>query len=288
MIFGRLVFHRPRVRSPAAHAKGIYPADASQAGLNTAGIRFEEGNHMPPTLYLIDGHALAYRTYFALSLTGQRFTTSSGEPTAGTLALPAFSYACWSRKSRSIWHCVRYRQDLPQRFVSEYKATRAKMPDDLRPQIERIREMIDAFGIPRLEQEGVEADDVLGSIARQAVKQGFGVKIITGDRDLLQLVDERVLVNLAGSKLSEAKDYGPGDVVAALGVRPDQVIEYKGLVGDKSDNIPGVAGIGEKTAVSLLEKFANLEEIYGHLDELTPRVKTYWKKGARVPISAVI
>lgn len=235
---------------------------------------------MPPTLYLIDGHALAYRTYFALSLTGQRFTTSSGEPTAGTFGFASVLLRLLEQEKPEYLAVAfdtgkTFRNDL----FPEYKATRAKMPDDLRPQIERIREMIDAFGIPRLEQEGVEADDVLGSIARQAVKQGFGVKIITGDRDLLQLVDERVLVNLAGSKLSEAKDYGPGDVVAALGVRPDQVIEYKGLVGDKSDNIPGVAGIGEKTAVSLLEKFANLEEIYAHLDELTPRVKNLLEKG---------
>ncbi len=235
---------------------------------------------MPPTLYLIDGHALAYRTYFALSLTGQRFTTSDGEPTAGTFGFASVLLRLLEQ-DRPEYLAVAFdtgktfRNDL----FPEYKATRAKMPDDLRPQIERIREMVDAFGIPRLEQEGVEADDVLGSIARQAVAKGFGVKIITGDRDLLQLVDERVLVNLAGSKLSEAKDYGPQDVVAALGVRPDQVIEYKGLVGDKSDNIPGVAGVGEKTAVSLLEKFANLEEIYDHLDELPARVKNLLEKG---------
>src|SRR5512138_174095 len=127
----------------------------------------------------------------------------------------------------------------------EYKATRAKMPDDLRPQIKRIRQMIDAFHFPRLEVEGYEADDVLGSIAHQAVAQGLGVKIITGDRDLLQLVGNRVIVSLSGSKISEAKDYATSEEVEAyLGVRPEQVVEYKGLAGDASDNIPGVAGIG--------------------------------------------
>jgi len=235
---------------------------------------------MPPTLYLIDGHALAYRTYFALTLTGQRFTTSSGEPTAGTYGFASVLLRLLEQEKPEFLAVAfdtgkTFRNDL----FPDYKATRAKMPDDLRPQIERIREMMDAFGIPRLEQEGVEADDVLGSIARQAVAKGFGVKIITGDRDLLQLVDERVLVNLAGSKLSEAVDYSPDDVVAALGVRPDQVADYKGLVGDKSDNIPGVAGIGEKTAVGLLKKYANLEEIYAHLDELPPRVKNLLEKG---------
>ena len=92
------------------------------------------------------------------------------------------------------------------------------MPDDLRPQIERIRQMVDAFHLPRLEQEGVEADDVLGTIAYQAVEMGLGVKIITGDRDLLQLVNDRIVVNLAGSKLSEAKSYTASDVKAFLGV----------------------------------------------------------------------
>ncbi len=235
---------------------------------------------MPPTLYLIDGHALAYRTYFALTLTGQRFTTSDGEPTAGTFGFASVLLRLLEQDRPEFLAVAfdtgkTFRNDL----FPDYKATRAKMPEDLRPQIDRIREMVDAFGIPRLEQEGVEADDVLGSIARQAVEKGFGVKIITGDRDLLQLVDERVLVNLAGSKLSEAKDYGPRDVEAALGVRPEQVVDYKGLVGDKSDNIPGVPGVGEKTAVNLLEKYANLEEIYAHLDELPPRVKNLLEKG---------
>lgn len=230
---------------------------------------------MPPTLYLIDGHALAYRTYFALTMTGQRFSTSSGEPTAGTYGFASVLLKLLEQDKPEYLAVAfdtgkTFRNDI----YPEYKATRAKMPDDLRPQIERIREMVDVFGLPRLEKEGAEADDVLGTIAVQAVEKGLGVKIITGDRDLLQLVNDRVYVNLAGSKLSEAKDYGPQDVVEALGVRPDQVVDYKALVGDKSDNIPGVTGVGEKTALSLLEKYPSLDEIYAHLDEITGRVHT--------------
>lgn len=230
---------------------------------------------MPPTLYLIDGHALAYRTYFALTMTGQRFSTSSGEPTAGTYGFASVLLKLLEQDKPEFLAVAfdtgkTFRNDI----YPEYKATRAKMPDDLRPQIERIREMVDVFGLPRLEKEGAEADDVLGTIAVQAVEKGLGVKIITGDRDLLQLVNDRVYVNLAGSKLSEAKDYGPQDVVEALGVRPDQVVDYKALVGDKSDNIPGVTGVGEKTALSLLEKYPSLDEIYAHLDEITGRVHT--------------
>ena len=235
---------------------------------------------MPPTLYLIDGHALAYRTYFALTMTGARFSTSSGEPTAGSFGFASVLLRLLEQEHPEFLAVAfdtgkTFRNDI----FPAYKATRAKMPDELRPQIERIREMVDVFGLPRLEQEGAEADDVLGSVARQAVEKGMGVKIITGDRDLLQLVNERVYVNLAGSKLSEAKDYGPQDVVAVLGVRPEQVVDYKALVGDKSDNIPGVAGIGEKTAVALLQSYPTLDDIYAHLDEITGRARTLLERG---------
>jgi DNA polymerase-1 len=153
------------------------------------------------------------------------------------------------------------------------------MPDDLRPQMERIRQLVDAFNLPRLEMEGFEADDVLGSIARQSAVQGLGVKIITGDRDLLQLVDERIVVNLPGGKLSEAKDYTPADVVAYWGIRPEQVVDFKALVGDKSDNIPGVPGVGEKTAQALLTTYKTLDNIYSHLEDIEPRWRSKLVEG---------
>ena len=143
------------------------------------------------------------------------------------------------------------------------------MPEDLRPQMERIRQIVDAFNIPRLEMEGYEADDVLGSLSRHLAAEGFGVKIITGDRDLLQLVNDRILVNLPGKTLADAKDYFAKDVVDLLGVKPEQVVDYKALVGDKSDNIPGVVGIGEKTAATLLHTYGTLDEIYSHLEDIS-------------------
>ncbi|MGB2955818.1 MAG: 5'-3' exonuclease H3TH domain-containing protein, partial [Anaerolineales bacterium] len=152
-----------------------------------------------------------------------------------------------------------------------YKATREKIPEDLRPQIERIREIVDAFNFPRLEKEGFEADDVLGTIAWGAAEKGLGVKIVTGDRDLLQLVKERVIVNLAGGKLSDAQDYYPEDVLEKFGVRPDQFVDYKALIGDTSDNIPGIKGIGPKTAAALLLKYPTLDDIYSNLSEITGR-----------------
>ncbi|MRR31339.1 DNA polymerase I, partial [bacterium] len=161
----------------------------------------------------------------------------------------------------------------------QYKATRAKMPDDLRPQIERIRQMVDDFDLLRLEKEGAEADDVLGTIAHKAVAEGLGVKIITGDKDLLQLVSDRITVSLPGGKTTDAREYRASDVKELLGVTPEQVVDYKALVGDHSDNIPGVPGVGEKTAVSLLSQYQTLDEIYKHLDELSPRVKTKLEEG---------
>jgi len=238
---------------------------------------------MPPILYLIDGHALAYRTYFALATAGERLQTRAGEPTAGIYGFASVLMRILEQDHPDYLAVAfdtgrTFRNDL----YADYKATRAKMPDDLRVQIDHIRQMVDAFNLPRLEKEGVEADDVLGSIAKQAVAHGLGVKIITGDRDLLQLVNDRVIVNLAGNKLSEARDFTAAEVMETLGVRPDQVIEYKGLVGDKSDNIPGVPGVGEKTAVTLLEKYSTLEEIYAHLDDLKGAVRARLEAGKQL------
>jgi DNA polymerase-1 len=238
---------------------------------------------MPPTLYLIDGHALAYRTYFALSATpsGQRWQTSAGEPTAGVYGFTSVLFRILEQE-KPDYLAVAF--DTGKTFrdtlYPQYKATRAKMPDDLRPQIERIRQLVDAFNIPRLEMEGYEADDVLGSAARQAVAQGLGVKIITGDRDLLQLVGTLTIVSLPEGKISDSKDYCTDeDVVARMGVTPRQVVDYKALLGDKSDNIPGVPGVGEKTAQMLIQKYQDLDNVYAHLEEIEPRWRAKLESG---------
>jgi DNA polymerase-1 len=230
-----------------------------------------------PTLYLIDGHALAYRAYFALTRGGDvsRFMTSSGEPTAGTfgfisvllklLETEAPEYLAVTFDTGST-----FRDEI----YPEYKGTRAKMPEDLRTQIGRIRELVAAFGIPVLEAEGYEADDVLGTVARVASDQGVKVVILTGDRDLLQLASKNVTIRLAGQKLAEAQDFGPQEVREKYQLSPAQLIELKALVGDTSDNIPGVRGIGEKTAVQLLEQFGDLAGIYAHLEEVPNRFRS--------------
>ncbi len=228
---------------------------------------------MPETLYLIDGHALAYRTYFALTAGGSntaRWRTSQGEPTAGTFGFASVLLR-YLEQDRPDYLMVAF--DVGKTFrdelFEEYKGTREKMPEDLRVQIERIRQLVDTFNIPRLEKEGYEADDVLGSIAKKAAAGGLGVKIITGDRDLLQLVDDRIIVTLPeGRSLAEARDYSASDVMEKMGVRPDQIVDYKALEGDTSDNIPGVRGVGKKTAEKLLAEYGTLDEIYNHLEDI--------------------
>ena len=236
---------------------------------------------MPPILYMIDGHALAYRTYYALTRgSSAAFTTRVGEPTAGVFGFTSVLLRILEQENPDYLVVVfdtgrTFRDDL----FPAYKGTREKMPDDLVTQMARVRQIVDAFDIPRLEMEGYEADDVLGSVARKAVEDGLGVKIITGDRDLLQLVTERIIVNLPGRTLSDARDYLPEDVVEYLGVPPRQVVDFKALVGDKSDNIPGVAGVGEKTAISLLQEYETLDGIYAHLDELSGSVRKKLEAG---------
>ncbi|HZK17436.1 MAG TPA: DNA polymerase I [Anaerolineaceae bacterium] len=229
---------------------------------------------MPKILYLLDGHAIAYRSYFALTSGGSaHFTTSKGEPTAGVFGFAGRLIRLFEQEEPDY---VAVSFDTGRTFrhemYADYKGTRAKMPDDLRVQIERIREMVDDFNIPRIEIDNYEADDVIGSLARWATEEkGLVVKIITGDRDLLQLVTNSIVVSLPDRKNGQDKDYFPEDVLERMGVRPDQIVDYKALVGDPSDNIPGVRGIGDKTAIELLEKYDTLDNIYAHLDEIKGR-----------------
>jgi DNA polymerase-1 len=238
---------------------------------------------MTPKIFLVDGHALAYRAYFALTAAGtqvNRWVTSQGEPTAGTYGFTSILLSLLE-KDKPEYLAVAFdtgrtfRDDL----FPEYKATRAKMPEDLRPQIERIREVVRAFRIPVLEAEGFEADDVLGTIARQAEWEGTQVLILSGDRDLLQLVDDRVSVRLPGRSLSESSDYDPGKFEREWGFPPLKLIDYKALVGDKSDNIPGVRGVGEKTATDLLQKYGSLDAIYQNLENVPPRYRAKLEAG---------
>ncbi|GAB4533970.1 MAG: DNA polymerase I [Anaerolineae bacterium] len=218
-------------------------------------------------LVLIDGHALAYRAYFALANTGLR--TRHGEPTHAVYGFALMLLAVWEEYAPDymavafdVGDTFRHKQ------FAGYKATREKMPDDMRPQVNRVEQLVKAFNIPVFTAENFEADDVLGTLARQASQQGVETIIVTGDRDAFQLVGPKVKVLISGRSFSDRELYDEAAVEKRYGLPPARLIELKGLVGDTSDNIPGVKGIGEKGGVTLLQKYGSLESIYQHLDEL--------------------
>lgn len=220
-------------------------------------------------LVLIDGHALAYRMFFALPL--EAFSTKDGEPTNATYGFTRTVLERILSDNPPQYFAVSF--DVGATFrdtlFTAYKGTRERMPDELALQIERIKEVVRALNIPILELEGYEADDVLGTIARQARPLGVPVHIITGDRDLLQLVDDNTRVELPPRKGTDRPEiFDEQAVMAYWAVRPDQVVDYKALVGDASDNIPGVAGIGPKTAAKLLQEYNTLDGIYAHIDSI--------------------
>jgi len=208
-------------------------------------------------LVLVDGSSFLYRAFHAMP----GLTNASGQPTGAIHGILAM--------------LDRLRRDYPSEFFAvvfdprgpthrdewfpDYKATRASMPEELVSQVPLINEIIDAMGMPRLELKGVEADDVIGTLARRAANQGVDVIICTGDKDLAQLVNDRIrLVNTMDKENSEMDEAG---VKAKFGVAPAQIIDYLTLVGDTSDNIPGVPKVGPKTAVKWLAEYGSLDEI---------------------------
>jgi len=219
-------------------------------------------------LVLIDGHALAYRMFYALPL--EAFTTKEGEPTNATYGFTRTLLDLILADNPPEYLAVSF--DVGKTFrddiFTEYKGTREKMPDELALQIERIREVVQTLNIPVLELEGYEADDVLGTVARQARPLAVPVHIITGDRDLLQLVDDNTRVELPSRASQPPEIYDETAVFDKFGVHPHQIVDYKALVGDTSDNIPGVSGVGPKTAAKLLGQYDTLDNLYAHLDEV--------------------
>ncbi len=224
-----------------------------------------------PILYLIDGHALAYRSYFALQHGG--FATITGENTSAIFGFTRTLLDVYEHH-KPKYLAVTFDRGLSAReeIYSEYKATRAKMPEDLSSQFDRIYEIVGAFNIPRLTMENMEADDVLGTISKQAVEMGLDVHIATGDRDILQLLSPNVRVQLP-RRGGDDEVLDEAAFRDRFGLDPRQLVDLKAMMGDSSDNIPGVPGVGQKSATKLLQEFDNLENIYEHLDEIGTRVR---------------
>lgn len=214
---------------------------------------------------LVDGNALAYRSYFAL----KRLTTSKGVPTNAVYGFVRALLDLLRTSGAQSQVAVAF--DAPGRTFrdeeyEEYKAHRPPMPSDLPQQLGIIKHLLDLLGVPRLEQPGVEADDLLATLTRSAVGTGRRVELVTSDRDALQLVSEHVSVRSPESP----RLVGPEEVSSRYGVRPDQWVDYRALTGDASDNIPGVAGIGPVAARTLLQHYGTLDEVLANLEHVEP------------------
>ena len=221
----------------------------------------------PGKLVLIDGHALVYRAYFALP---PDMATSRGELTNAVFGFASMLLNVL-RDEKPGYLAVTW--DLGRTFrheeYPEYKANRAAMPDVMSIQFQRIDQLLDALHIPAYSLEGYEADDVLAALARQAEARGLETLIVTGDTDTFQLIDPHVRVMTPRRSFGDTIIYDEQGIRERYGLEPAQLIDYKALIGDTSDNVPGVKGIGEKTATTLLQQYGSVEGIYDHLGEIT-------------------
>jgi DNA polymerase I len=227
-------------------------------------------------MILIDGNAIVHRSFHALP----PFKTSSGELVN---AIYGFASVLLNILNTESPEYIAVAFDLKgptfrHEEYKEYKATRIKAPDELYAQIPKIKDLVEAFGIPIFEQEGYEADDILGTLASQAEKKNILTYIVTGDMDALQLVTEKIKVYGYNGKFSSPTIYDISKVLGKYGLMPSQVPDMKGLQGDSSDNIKGVAGIGPKTAKVLLQKYKSIENIYSHIEEITATTKDKLEK----------
>src|SRR3989338_7152489 len=226
-------------------------------------------------LVVIDGNAILHRAYHALPpLTAPDGTVVN--------AVYGFAYMLLRviHDLKPEYLMVAFDHAKPtfrKKLFKEYQSQRPEMDKNLVSQIDLVKRMVDLMGISVYGLDGYEADDVIGTITQQAEKSkeknNLETVIVTGDRDILQLANEKVKVYMPVKGLSESKLYGMAEVEDKFGVKPSQMVDYKGLVGDPSDNYPGVAGIGPKTAVDLIKKFATVEAIYQNLDKIEGKLK---------------
>jgi DNA polymerase-1 len=220
---------------------------------------------MRPVFYVLDGHAIAYRQFFGLPMGS--FSAPDGTPTNAVFGFTRILLDILE-KDRPQYVAVSFDMGMSGRdeLYGEYKGTREKMPDELRVQLDWIQALVRAFNMPILALEGFEADDVIGTVTQQAVAEDVDVRIITGDRDLLQLLTDHVTVQLPARDGTPDVVYDTARFRERFLLEPLQLIDLKALMGDTSDNIPGVKGIGEKTAQKLLEEYQTLDGVYENIE----------------------
>lgn len=227
---------------------------------------------MSDTLMLIDGHSIAFRAYYALP---ESITDSDGRPTNAIYGFCNMLFRL-IQDEQPAYLAVVFDHGRPFReeIYPQYKEGRQEIDPDVQTQVRRLRVVLAALDIPMYQAEGYEADDVIATLARQALERtDMHVLIVSGDRDLFALADERVTILYPQGSMKDAQRYTPEQVRTRWGIEPAQVPLFKALVGDSSDNIPGVSGIGKKTAATLLAKHNSLDEIYDNLDEVSTRAR---------------
>lgn len=229
-------------------------------------IQTEKKEH--ECLVVIDGNHLIHRAFYAIQ---NPLKTSSGEQTNALYGFASMLLNILDAE-KPDYIAMTFDEKAPTFRHDKhegYKATRTKAPDELYAQIPRVHEMIHRFKIPVFSQEGFEADDMMGTLAKKAEKKGIVTHIITGDMDLLQLVNPNITVVFPLKGYREPLYYNAEKVVEKYGIEPEQVVDYKALVGDTSDNIKGVDGIGPKGASEMLKRFQTLDGVYEHLNDLS-------------------
>jgi len=231
-------------------------------------------------LVLIDGHAVLHRAFHAIP----QLTNKTGQPVNAVYGLVSMVIRVINDLSPSHL-VVCFDRPEPTFRKKEFKAYQSQRPETdkgLSSQFDIAKEVVKAFNIPLFEKVGYEADDLLGTISKIATEcsEIDEVVIVTGDRDILQLVNDKTFVYMPIKGLIEAKLMKEDDVVKKMGVKPTLIPDYKALVGDPSDNYPGVTGIGPKTAVDLINNYGSVDEIYKHLDEIPQKVKEKLRNGS--------
>ncbi len=221
-------------------------------------------------IVLIDGHSILNRAFYGVP----ELTNSEGLHTNAVYGFLNIMFRVLEDE-KADYLAVAFDLKEPtfrHKMFEAYKGTRKPMPEELREQVPLIKEVLASMGIPLLTKPGYEADDILGTVARRCAQEGADVSIVSGDRDLLQLADERIKIRMPRTSkgVTQIKDYYPEDVKREYQVTPKEFIDVKALMGDASDNIPGVPAIGEKTATSLIAAYGSIENAYAHIDEVKP------------------
>jgi DNA polymerase I len=224
-------------------------------------------------LLLIDGNAIFYRAFHSMPL----LTNEKGNYTNAIYGFTRMLFEIIKKENPEYLAIAFDHKDKTFRhkeFV-EYKANRSAPPPELYPQLPVLMSLLEVFEVPIFQTPGFEADDIIGTLSKLAeADPNLETLILTSDKDAFQLVTDRVQVIMPEKGIRITSTYDPSGVERKMGIRPDQVIDYKALRGDASDNIPGVRGIGDKQAVAMLQKYENLDNLYNHLDELKPGQKT--------------